>query len=154
MQKSAVELVAALVSAGLSVFGFLEALRYSGQAGLMPQVVTFAAIILSLVWCGQSIVGMRSAEREVITDERPPLSSFAVIVAGIFIYVLAIPVLGFFTSTFLTVPILSFCIGYRNWRVSILATGCFVAIIYLVFRTLLNVPLPDELILVLMFGGG
>lgn len=153
MQKSTVEVAASLTVAAVSGFGLMVAQQYNGQSGLMPVAVTAAALVLSGLWCLQSLRSWVS-NGEALRPDRETVLKVGLMVAGMIVYILAIPHLGFFTATFLTVPLLARGIGYRNLRVSLLSTLGFVAILYAVFRLLLKIPLPPEFVLTFFQGVG
>ena len=151
MRKSVVELVVGVVLTAVSLAGLVEAWSYSGQSGLLPRAVLVAAVFLSLVWCLQSLRAMR-ADGERIVIEKPRLARFGALLLGGALYVLGIAWVGFFTSTIIIVPAIAISLGYRNWTVILLSTLGFVVVLYAVFRLLLGIPLPDELILTLFAG--
>lgn len=145
MKNSVAEMLGALISAGISVFGLLEALNYSGQSGMMPQAVTAFAIFLSLIWFVNAAKLHFSGQSEFEFAELR-LAGLAKIIGGILIYVLSVRYVGFFTATIVAVPAFAYLIGYRNLKVSFATAVGFVLILYAVFSMLLNVPLPDEAI--------
>lgn len=151
MRKPVIELIAGIVVAALSIAGLAEAWGYSGETGLMPRAVLVAAVFLSLVWCLQSLRAM-GANGEKIEVETGALVRFGLLMAGGAVYVLGIASIGFFTSTVIIVPAIAAGLGYRNWTVIALSTLGFVAVLYAVFRLLLQIPLPDEIIFTFFSG--
>ena len=146
MKNSVAELLGASISAGISIFGFQEALNYSGKSGMMPQAVTVLATLLSFIWFFHAAKIYFAGESKFAFKEMHILKLIKVL-GGIFLYVLAVPYVGFFSATVVAVPALSYMIGYRNLKVSLATTGGFVLILYAVFILLLNVPLPHEAII-------
>jgi ABC-type Na+ efflux pump permease subunit len=163
MQRSQVELVCAVVVTGLCIAGFYEATQYPGASGLLPKAALALGILLSVIWIVQCLMaikkgnGQEEAEKnqpkDTPLDEEPleedePLNwkKLAFFVPAMLIYAIAIPMIGYFTSTLLFVPLVSFGLGYRNKKTLVVAPVLFVAVLHLLFIQILQIPLPDELI--------
>ena len=67
-------------------------------------------------------------------------------------YTVSIPWLGFYTATFLAIPVISGAIGYRNLPAMLLSSCVFTVVVYGIFKLFLAVPLPEELVVRLMGG--
>lgn len=145
-----VELGFALVVFALSAIGLADAIGFPRASAYLPTTVLGLACVLSLVWAVQSVVAIRRERPTLRID--PAEARRLVTLAGLsLLYVLAMELIGFFTSTILFLPIAALALGYRNWRGIALATVAFVALLYAVFGLLLRTPLPADRIL--LIGG-
>ena len=147
MNRSLVELLVAGAVCGLCVAGLLEAWSYAGASRYMPVAVIGFALGLGLIWAAQNAVALVRGRAERMAVPSGDLGRFAGIVLAVALYVLGVVWIGFFTSTLVMVPALSAALGYRRWRVALVATLGFAAVLYGVFRLLLAIPLPPEAVL-------
>ena len=147
MSKTLVEAVGAAGVLALSCFGVLEAWKYEGEGGLMPRSVMVLAIVLSGMWLVESIAVMRRGTSAQVDVAPIPLRSVLMLLGAGLALVLGMQFLGFFTSAAIVVPTLAFGLGYRRPMGLILGTVLFVVLLVSVFRLLLGVPLPPELLL-------
>lgn len=150
MKKAAVETGVSLLVTLLSIFGFLEALSYAGEGGLMPRVVMALAILLSGIWALQSARTVLAGSGEVIAPNAQQLWSAAMLIVAGIALLLGIRHVGFYTSAAVIVPLLGYGLGYRNLRGLAIGTVLFLILLIAVFRLLLAVPLPPEAILTLI----
>ncbi|WP_093424731.1 tripartite tricarboxylate transporter TctB family protein [Tranquillimonas alkanivorans] len=152
MNRSAFECVTALVVLAASAAGLVESLGFRNQGAIMPVTVTALASALSAIWLATSAVAVvRGTGKRVELDGRK-VARFSVLCFAAVAYVYLMSRIGFFTTTILVVPALAFIGGYRNAKVLVAATIGFVVVLYGVFRGLLSVPLPDDLLLSLIGG--
>lgn len=147
MPRGVIELFAALVVTLVAAAGVFEASGYRGASAYMPVAVTGLATALGLVWMAQSAIALSRGTSGTLSASPAVLGRFVAIalIAGAYIFGMAH--VGYFTATVVMVPLLSTAIGYRNFRVTALATLGFCVVLYAVFRLLLSVPLPPEAIL-------
>ena len=103
------------------------------------------------LWALKSVRVMATGQAESLDASGSEISRFALIVASGAAYVAGFIWIGFFTSSLILLPVVSVALGYRSWRVIALTTIGFCAVLYIVFRALLGVPLPPEFLLTL-FG--
>nr|WP_236042234.1 tripartite tricarboxylate transporter TctB family protein [Nitratireductor aquimarinus] len=142
----------ALAAVVLSLLGLLEAWRYSGEGGLMPRGVMTLMLVLSGLWLAQSVSALRQADAPMLAPTSAQLrGALLLIVAGAAL-LFGMRFVGFYTSAAIIVPTLAWGLGYRNLKGLIIGTVLFVCVLIAVFRFLLVVPLPPEIIL-LPFGG-
>lgn len=145
MPRQIVEIAVAAVIFVASGFGIRQALTFTGAAAYMPVVVLGFAMILCCIWAAQSLISLRR-ERIDIVVKIDEFRRLIIIAALSLVYVLMIPVLGFFSATVLFIPITAFWLGLRNLKVIALATVGFTGLLYVTFNMVLNTPLPPELI--------
>jgi len=131
----------------LSCLGLLEAWTYEGESGLMPRTAMIAVIALSGLWLVESIAEMRRGSPAPASRAPVPLRSALMLAGGCLALVFGMLFIGLFTSAAIFVPALACGLGYRRPLGVILGTVLFVALLIAVFRVLLGVPLPPELLL-------
>lgn len=150
MNRAAVECVAALVVLAASAAGLVESFSFHKQNEIMPIAVTALACALSVVWLTTSAVAVLCGTGERIELDTGEIMRFGMICLAAVAYAYLMYRIGFFTTTVLVVPALAFIGGYRNAKVLAAATIGFVVVLYGVFRGLLSIPLPDDLLLSLI----
>jgi putative tricarboxylic transport membrane protein len=151
MPRPKIELVFALLVGGLCVAGYHEASQYRGESAHLPQAALALGLILSLVWSVQCIMAIKRKETPETTLEEPvSWRKLILFVAAVLVYVIAIPRVGYFTSTLLFVPLVALFLGYRSKITLAAAPIAFVLVLHLLFARLLRIPLPDEIVLQLV----
>lgn len=146
-----VELVVALVVVALAAAGIAEATEFPVASAYLPFAVLGLACGLGLAWAVQSVLAIRREPPSFRLD--PAETRRLLTLAGLaLLYAFAIVTIGFFTATFIFIPLAAFLLGYRSVRGLAIATAAFALLLYAVFGLLLRTPLPPELILRL--GGG
>lgn len=147
MTKAKLELAFSVLFIALGILGFLEALRYRGQSGLMPQAVMVIATLLALVWFVQAALSLQRDTGVPIRFTLTSIIRFAATVGGTVLVVIGITRIGFFTSAAVAVPAIAYVLGYRSaWGLAV-GTVLFVAVLFAVFHLLLRIPLPPEVLL-------
>ena len=145
-----VEVAAAIFLIGFGFAYFLAATQYPlGKAaspgpGLLPCIlgmifIGLAAIQLITLWVGgkSENPGSKSSAGHILLSKTP------VQVIGIMIlYYALLPFLGFSLSTFLSLSLISRIMGLEGWVKPLLLAGLTVALSYLLFVVILDVPLP------------
>lgn len=146
MPRPLIELIIALLVGVLCIVGFFEATEYRGASGYLPKTVLVLGFVLSAIWALQSALWLRRTEWSVQRSEGR-LGKLLVFMGLVLAYVVIIPMLGFFTSTLVFVPSVIVLLGYRKRAVVVAAPLVFVAVLYLLFGLVLQVQLPEELLL-------
>lgn len=149
MPRPLIELVCALLVSGLCIAGFVEAMNYTGPSGYLPKAVMILALLLSLIWALQSALLLSKREKG-LTGEPVNLPRTALFMGSSLAYVVAIPFIGFFTATLVFIPTVSRALGYRRLLVLLGAPAVFVVALYILFSFILQVQLPEELLLQLV----
>lgn len=145
MKKITVELIAVGIFSAFFGYLFFEALAYHSRSSYMPLAASGCGLLMCLFW-GIGQVRQMNVSFDQVEAGRKDIQKFALIAVVTTIYVIAFAWVGFFTSTLVMVPVLAAALGYRNWTVMILTAVGFCAVIFVVFRLLLAIPLPKELI--------
>jgi putative tricarboxylic transport membrane protein len=141
------DILAALVIIFISIFVFYESGRWPipallGNPLLIPRGVAvcllFAAgILLFRALMGKSL--MLESRLEGATLRR--VLAVAILTGG---YVLVLERVGFISTTFLYLLLFGLVLGIRRWFLLIPFAIVVPVIVYLIFDTTLNVPLPPE----------
>lgn len=62
------------------------------------------------------------------------------------VYLLLVPLLGFFAASVLAMPTIMYLGGYRDWRVIIATTVMILLFIYVLFVVVANLPAPEGIL--------
>jgi hypothetical protein len=145
MPRQIIEIAVASLIFVISGFGLRQGLAFPGRSSYLPVATLGLAMILCCIWVVQSLISLRRERRSIAIN---PMELKRLVIIGVFgfIYVILIPVLGFFSATTLFTPVTAFCLGFRRWKAIALTTVAFVAVLYIVFGYILKTPLPSELI--------
>ena len=149
MSKKA-EFAAAILLIGFGTAYLLAATQYPlGKAaspgpGLLPRIlgmifIGLAAIQLITLWIGgkaESPGSKSSAGHNLLS--KTPVQAIGIMI----LYYVLMPFLGFSLSTFLSLSLISRIMGLEGWVKPLLLAGLTVALSYLLFVVLLDVPLP------------
>lgn len=150
MNRSYLELLAVGIFVVFFAFLFNEGLSYRGQSAYMPVAASGIGLLMCFFWGVHTARLVVSDKSEYYETNGSDVKRFALLLGVGVVYILGFVWLGFFTSTLIMVPSVSIMLGYRNKNVIIATTIAFTFILYAVFRLLLSIPLPKELILTLI----
>lgn len=120
------------------------ALDLPTMSALLPVAMLICIIVLALM-LGVSLITGRVETPEQLSMERH--GRIAGAFAAIFIYAIAVPLVGFYTSTIVMLPTVAWCFGLRNPRALALATTIFVGGVYLIFTVAMGQRFPQEFFL-------
>lgn len=113
--------------------------------GIQPTVFPRAILIIMF---GLGVIQAFNAVRPSIDDlgaltPKGPIKPIVFATAGLLIaFVALMPVIGTFPALILFMPALSVVWGERRWLVMGLSFAGFLGFVYLLFRLIMNVPLP------------
>lgn len=147
MPRPLIELVIALAVIAISIVGLFEAASYEGTSGYLPKAVLSLSILLSLFWALQSLLWMRRESASVASMNTESMVKLVFFLLGTLAYVLLIPVIGFFITTLVFIPVISLMLGYRKRLMLTSAPIVFVAVVYLIFVLVLKIPFPEAILL-------
>lgn len=141
---------AGIIGVVLGVVTVVSSLGFPEQSATFPRLIGIALIALGTIESVRTAtVGPNRAERAAAVDEapnNPPRA--ALFFAGITIaYVLVLPLIGFYVTTFAFIVGLLLALGIRSIRLLVLLPLALLAIIFLTFTMQLRVPLPEGLLL-------
>ena len=146
MERAKIETGAGLFSLLLSILGLIEAWSYSGEGGMMPRAVMVLMVVLSAIWCVQSVTRLGHHRDQKITATPQQLRGAGLLAIAGLALLFGMHYLGFFTTAVIVLPTVAYGLGYREPRGLVIATALFMFLLVIVFRFLLAVPLPQELL--------
>ncbi|MFH1757833.1 MAG: tripartite tricarboxylate transporter TctB family protein [Pseudomonadota bacterium] len=143
-------IIAALVIIGGSLFFYFLAGRFPEVTGFQQMGDAFWPRLILLVLMGLSAIlliqtllsrSQKKSEKKLPAEPRSRLAMLQTM-AGIILYVLAIPYLGFLLSTFCALMAFSYLMGNRKMKNTIFFSLGMTAAIYVVFGFLIYTSLP------------
>lgn len=142
---AATELVAALTVA--AVFGGLGWLGWSfrGAAAYMPVTISLLGMFSALVWAVQA-ARCSIAAKGSITLSKTGLWRLILMIMFSVCYIIAIPYLGFLTSTLILMTTAPIALGLRPLWQAILASVILTLLLWLVFVVILDNTMPHDII--------
>lgn len=134
--------VGGLVTVGVCAFLEWQTLGLPATSAIFPQMVLGLAAILGILMIVQGVqkTGAAGAPTRFFKNRR----RFFIATGITVLYVLAINVLGFYTSTTILVPTVALTFGYRKPVVIAVSTAAFVAGMALVFGLAMDYKFPPE----------
>lgn len=145
------EVICACILVLFTAVAWMQAAALPSQAAMFPRLCIallfgFSVIyLLRSLWQAGSIIQDEPFFRNVVR--------FSLALALTVIYVLAFPRIGFFTATFVFIPIFSIAIGLRRITSVMFASAVFTLGAWVVFVVLLARRLPPELLSTFLTGG-
>ncbi|MCL4760729.1 MAG: tripartite tricarboxylate transporter TctB family protein [Burkholderiales bacterium] len=149
MQRGSTAVAVALLA--LSSWALVDSARYgigsvtAPGPGLFPLLLAGALCVVSfalLIHQGRRSGAQARADDPQPADDRRGRKTFWLVAALLFAYTLLLEPLGFWVSSFVCLSAL-FNVGNAwRWPTASLAAAATVAVAYVVFIVLLNVPLP------------
>lgn len=128
----------------ISLFLFIETLGFpagklGGSAGpaVMPRLWIGGMMVFSL-WL---LLGKKS-DPETPPEKSPNLRRALYLAVLMGLYIITTTIIGFYLSTFIFILLGVYLLSYKRYWVTLLFSAGFVAFSYLVFKTILMVPLP------------
>lgn len=120
-----------------------QALQLSGPASVYPLVVTSGALLFSLSYTVMRVVGGFDDGASPFEIPRAAIARVAGFVAVWLAYVLLLPTGGFILTTWLALLVSLAIVRGRLGLVDALATALFVAVLAVLMKTVLYVPVPQ-----------
>ncbi|RCK49831.1 hypothetical protein TH25_12470 [Thalassospira profundimaris] len=111
------------------------------MSALLPVAMLCTIIGLSALMILRNLIKSGAVSVNPVFTSLP---RFALVVACVAGYVISVANAGFYTSTLLMLPVVSWLFGYRKLKGIALATLIFVGGIALIFLVLMNQSLPPE----------
>lgn len=120
-----------------------QALQLSGPASVYPLVVTSGALLFSLSYMVMRVVGGFDDGTSPFTVPRQAIARVAGFVAIWLAYVVLLPTGGFILTTWLGLLVSLAIVRGQLGLVDALATALFVALLAVLMKTVLYVPVPQ-----------
>lgn len=150
MSKSSSPVVGADGIAGIVIILAAAALLFQAvkmptMSAMLPVAMLVFLIVLGAILLGRNVIAQRRGVTQAPVVRRPKraFSAYFAMVA----YAVLVPLIGFYTSTVLMVPIVAWAFGYRNPARLLLATAIFVGSVYAVFNFAMGQQFPAEFFL-------
>ena len=122
-----------------------QAVKMPTMSAMLPVAMLVFLIVLGAIMLGQNVIALRRGVKQARVVSRPKraFSAYFAMVA----YAVLVPLIGFYTSTVLMVPIVAWAFGYRNPPRLLLATAIFAGSVFLIFNVAMSQQFPAEFFL-------
>ena len=147
------DVIAAFALIVLSVAAWLQLTTMPDRAAMFPRLATGLLFLLSVAYLGRELV--RRAPLRAAPFFLSP-GRFAAALGLAVLYAVIFPRIGFFTATFVFMPVFAATIGMRRHLLTLAASVIFTLGAWIVFVVLLERRLPPERLLERatgLFGG-
>lgn len=115
---------------------------YTGASGLYPRMLGITIVVLGLLMALRSVRQANKSTTPRIMVDSP--RHFFIALAFVFVYLVLVPLIGFYTSSLLVLLALPIGLGFRRAVPLIFSTTLFIAFLYVLFTLVLERPLPRE----------
>jgi len=122
----------------LSIIVFIESLKLPYIDAQFPKIISISLFIAAIVLMMSSIK-MKAQEKK---KKEHNYWRAGIVVAGLILYILILGWLGYLFSTGLLTAYVIFILGYHKRKQTIIIATVATVVFYLIFKLLLNVPLP------------
>ena len=127
----------------VSGLAYWESLSFRTRSARWPRTVIIATLIFCSILLIKEYLKYRREEKSEVQGAFSNLNwQIMFVIIFTIVYVYLIPRLGFFACTFLYLNVAMFILGLRRKKMYI-APPIIVLFIYLIFKTVLNLPLPE-----------
>ena len=148
------DLYVALFFIIFSIMAYLETLSYPYKSAYFPRIIILLAAMMGCVLLGKAIIeskkesGVRRPEEEgdretVPLLKQPVTLKVTLMIACSMIYLIILSLVGFFATTLVYLPVMTWLLGIRKLKTIAFSTIFVVFFIYLIFGAFLKVPLPQ-----------
>ncbi len=127
----------------LSSMGVWHCLSLNEGVRTFPLMVMIPSMFLGVAIAvrSQNKSGQQEGKIPFFTNVR----RFFLMVVYMLLFFLGMDYLGYFTTSIIMLPLLSWLLGYRKPKVVMIGTICFLSLIYLLFIVIFSRPLPQEI---------
>jgi len=126
----------------VSIFFFLSSSNFSYDSAVFPKVIALILTVLNTILLFQTFIKREKVKQKEERERILPKKTIFTIILTI-AYVLLINIGGFILLTPIYIFIISSELGYRNKTISIIVALATTFTIYLVFKVVLGVPVPN-----------
>ncbi|MEA4934362.1 MAG: tripartite tricarboxylate transporter TctB family protein [Lawsonibacter sp.] len=133
-----IELLCPLLFLSFGIYIRISALSMSRRDATFPNLVAYIVIAVSII---QLVMDMRKSEHKA-RFKNVNFLKLAECIGAMLLYVVLLKKIGFLVDTFLLTSYTMYALEYRKYKVLFIAAAIITAVIFLVFRVLLHVPLP------------
>jgi len=107
--------------------------------GAFPKLISIVILILSAFLIVQGFMGLKKGKHILFINRRNKLIGSILLLV---FYIIIIPIIGYYLSTAICLPVMLVLAEERKWKSVLLITVGFLLFSKLGFGILLNVPLP------------
>lgn len=104
-----------------------------------PKLISISILILSAFLIVQGFMGLKKGKHILFINRRNKLIGSILLLV---LYIIIIPIIGYYLSTAICLPVMLVLAEERKWKSVLLITVGFLLFSKLGFGILLNVPLP------------
>jgi hypothetical protein len=144
-RKPTAELVTAILVMVLALIGLSFVWHYPDGSRIMPVAIMISASILAAIWAMQLLLSGRLRVQERPAFDPVVVKRLVVMFASLLLMLAGISTIGFFSTYVVLIPATAWLLGYQSPKGLVIGTVVFCAGLYLVFKVLLNRPLPLEI---------
>jgi len=134
--------------AGLGAFLLISGIGYGvwdgtrPGPGFFPVCIGIVVLLLGVIWLMQSVLNRLVREDDSTTPDRQGARNILLSIGCVIGFAVLIDLIGFVADFALMLFILFAVIGRRRWWIALLVSIVTTALITLLFRNVLGVPLP------------
>lgn len=134
--------VAGICFAAMGAAAIYWSFDYTGASGLYPRMLGITIVVLGILMALRSMrQANKPATHRVVVDSP---RNFFIVLAFVFVYLVLVPLIGFYTSSLLVLLALPIGLGFRRAVPLIFSTALFIVFLYVLFTLVLERPLPRE----------
>lgn len=126
----------------ISIFFFLSSSNFSYDSAVFPKVIALILTVLNTILLFQTFIKREKVKQKEEGERILPTKTIFTVIFTI-TYVLLINIGGFILLTPIYIFIISLELGYRNKTISIIVALATTFTIYLVFKVVLGVQVPN-----------
>ena len=133
-----IDIITSVILTICSAAGIFYSNGLRGDAGVLPRIVFVGLLICAIALLVTSFTKTHEQAESTGTDwKRLGISAGVALV-----YLILIPILGFYLATFLYLVATMFVFGVKSWKILVAVPVIFNIVIYLAFEKLLTIFLP------------
>lgn len=134
--------VAGICFAAMGATSIYWSFDYTGASGLYPRMLGITIVVLGLLMALRSMRQANKPATPRIVVDSP--RNFFIVLAFVFVYLVLVPLIGFYTSSLLVLLALPIGLGFQRAAPLIVSTTLFIVFLYVLFTLVLERPLPRE----------
>lgn len=127
----------------LSIFIFIQSLQMPEEAQQFPILIAIPLFIFACLLLFKTLKNKQADVSLEVTN----IKKISVLLFLMIIYVLVLPILGYFISSFLLFVCTFVIMGYRKLIFGSIVAAVVVTAIFFLFNGLLNIPLPQNMLI-------
>lgn len=134
----------------ISILFYLLSFNFPSNETIGPDIVPRLWIYL-LIPLNVLLIIQTFIQKRAVKESKSSLRSVLRFIALLIVYLLGIYYIGYFISTFLFIYAGISLLGYKNVKTKLIISICWLIFSYLIFYKLLFVPLPQGMIIEMIF---